>query len=85
MSSLRLIPDADQALADLRELRELAALQRFDLFIFLRELNELGATVMRADIDGLPAEGAEDFVVRYLRWATMSQNSSVTEIPQPVS
>lgn len=60
-----LIPDMDKALGELRGLVELARLNRFDLFVYLRELNDLGTPILRADIDPEGASGASDHVVRY--------------------
>jgi len=39
------------ASSDLKELRELSALQRFNLFEFLRTLNDLGSVYAPADVD----------------------------------
>jgi hypothetical protein len=55
--------DLDQALADLRELRELAAIQNFDLFEFLRDLDNRGTSLFQ--INNTSAIGAGDLLVSY--------------------
>jgi hypothetical protein len=55
--------DMDQATADLKELRELAALQNFDLFGLIRELSDAGASGV--EVDSLSAVSTRDGVVRY--------------------
>ncbi|MGD0420587.1 MAG: hypothetical protein ABSA68_13585 [Xanthobacteraceae bacterium] len=57
--------DMDQALADLKELRELAALQFFDLFSLLRELDDAGASILCAEVDNFSAMPAGNSIVRY--------------------
>jgi len=57
--------DMDQALADFRELRELAALHFFDLFGLLREISDSGASVLCAEVDSFSAMPTGDSVVRY--------------------
>ena len=52
-----------QANADLHELRDLAAAQFFDLFVFLRELEKLGLPSL--EIDVIATERAGDGVERY--------------------
>lgn len=60
-----LILDMDQALADLKELRELAALQSFDLFGLVRELSDAGASVLCCQVDKYSARSASDRIARY--------------------
>ncbi len=55
--------DMDQALADFKELRELATLQFFDLFGLLRELSDAGASCV--EVDGLSAVPTGSGVIRY--------------------
>jgi hypothetical protein len=57
--------DMNQALADFRELRELAALQFFDLFSLLRELNDPGTTILCAEVDSFSAVATGGGVIRY--------------------
>ena len=58
-------PDMDKALADMRELSELARARSFDLFMYLRELTDLGAPVFRAYVNDVAAVSALDCVVHY--------------------
>lgn len=58
-------PDMAQALADLRELRALAASQGFELFEFLRQLSEDGTPVLRADVNVCATIGATHNVALY--------------------
>lgn len=58
-----LLVDMDQALADFRELRELAALQFFDIYSLLREINDSGAAILEVD-DSVPSS-ANGRTVRY--------------------
>jgi hypothetical protein len=60
-----LIPDMDQALGEMRGLVELACLRRIDLFVYLRELTDLGAPFLRADIDASRTAGTSDQIVHY--------------------
>lgn len=53
------------ALADFRELRELAALQFVDLFSLLRELSDAGASVFCAEVDSFSAVPTGNSAVRY--------------------
>ena len=57
--------DMDQATADLKELRELAALQNFDLFGLIRELSDAGASTLCVEPNSLSAIPTGDGVVRY--------------------
>ena len=57
--------DMEQALADFHELRELAALQFFDLFGLLRELSDAGASVLCAEVDSVSAMPTGNSIVRY--------------------
>lgn len=57
--------DTDQALADFKELRELAALQNFDLFSLIRELSDAGASSLCVEADDVAAIPTGDGVVRY--------------------
>jgi hypothetical protein len=57
--------EASDGIAELKELRELAALHNFDLFIFLSKLTELGADGGILKIDDLSAEGTGNVVVNY--------------------
>jgi hypothetical protein len=57
--------DIEQALADFHELRELAALQFFDLFSLLRELDDAGTSVFCIEVDSSPAILTSSGVVRY--------------------
>ena len=56
--------DMDQALADRKELRELAALQNFDLFSLMRELSDAGASSLCVEVDGLSAIPTGNGIVR---------------------
>jgi len=60
-----MVPNADQALADLRELRELASAQYFDLFVFFRELTEHGTPILRAEVDSVATVGTDNHLVLY--------------------
>jgi hypothetical protein len=53
------------ALDELRELRELAELFKFDLFVFLRELTNLGAVTLRAQVDDIPAVSTGDVSIHF--------------------
>jgi hypothetical protein len=57
--------DMDQALVDFKDLRELAALQNFDLFGLIRELSDAGASSFVIEVDSLTAIPTGNGVVRY--------------------
>jgi hypothetical protein len=57
--------DTDQALADLKELRELAALQNFDLFGLIREISDAGESSVCAEANDVAAIPTGNGVVRY--------------------
>jgi hypothetical protein len=58
-------PDMDEALDQFRELAALSKLYSFDLFIYLRELNDLGTPILRAYVDDTPAKRTDDIIVHY--------------------
>jgi hypothetical protein len=57
--------DMDQALADFKELLELAALQFFDLVGLLRELGDAGTSILCVEIDSFSAEATDNCIERY--------------------
>jgi hypothetical protein len=59
------VPDMENALAEIRELRELSLLTKFDLRQFLDEFRKRGTPILRADIDPAPAVGTKDYIVHY--------------------
>jgi hypothetical protein len=54
-----------QALADMRELRNLSLAQGFDLFVFLRELGDGAALIIGTNVDDAPAIAANHAVDSY--------------------
>jgi hypothetical protein len=57
--------NTNQALTDFKELRELSALQFFDLYSFLREFSDTVASVLCVEVDSLSAIGTGGRIARY--------------------
>jgi hypothetical protein len=55
----------DEAIEEMRELAELARLCQFDLFVYLRELTDLGAGVLVANVDAEATVRTARHVVHY--------------------